>query len=189
VGTLTDPPSRGGDGQLAINLDPGSRLNQEGTISLVQPQSLSGYSLLVVQGPRTFNNDGQIFVRGGLFLDFSSAPLTGSGTVTIDGGSAQLIRDVASTQTVDLLRGGLQLSSGAFLGTIKDWSSTGVVIDSTYITSVQFNQTSAEGGDLQVFSFNGKQIGDLNLLGTFATSEFSIAHTNVSSIISLVPPA
>lgn len=61
--------------------------------------------------------------------------------------------------------------------------------ESTDIGFVQFNQTSAAGGDLQVFSPNGTQIGDLNLLGTYATSDFSISHNKVSSTISLVPPS
>lgn len=188
VGMVTDPSTTGGIGALTIILNRGSQLNQEGTISVAQAPPVGLRSALVVQGDGTLNNDGQIIV-GGAFVDYGSTPLTGSGTVTIDGGSAQLTAGVASTQTVDLLRGTLRVSSGSFLGTIKDWSSTGTVSDGAYITSVQFNQTSAVGGDLQVFSYNGKQIGDLNLLGTYATLDFSVAHDYVSSTISLVPPA
>lgn len=115
VGTLTDPSSREGGGQLRIDLNPGSRLNQEGTISITSSQAPVGYSSLLVQGPGTFNNDGQINVGSGtLFQEYSSAPLTGSGTVTIDGGNARFTGGVASTQTVDLLRGSLTPSSGAF---------------------------------------------------------------------------
>lgn len=189
-GAIDVAPSTGaqppGNSQLTININPGSQLNLVGAINVASSSpSLSFGGSLVIQGPGTLNNDGLIYLGAGSSLeDRDNSQITGSGTLAIDGGFAHIV-DIASTQTLDFLDGTIDSFFGSIKATIKDWNSQGeLTFDSGYISSVQFNQTSAAGGDLQIFAF-GKQIGDLNLLGTYATSDFTIVHGHTSSGITL----
>ena len=163
---------------LTINIQAGSQLNQEGTIRVVSPGGLS----LIVNGPGAFNNDGQLFVGQG-----SSAylgPVIGSGTITVDGGRL-LLGAASSAQTIDLLGGTVTTSGFGFNATIKDWSSAGqLILSSTSADSVQFNQTSDAGGDLQVF-FGARQVADLHLLGAYTTSDFMVSSGNAGSRIAI----
>lgn len=188
-GAIDVAPSTGaqppGNSQLTININPGSQLNLVGAINVASSSpSLSFGGSLVIQGPGTLNNDGLIYLGAGSSLeDLDNSQITGFGTLKIDGGNAH-IPGVASTQTVDLLGGTINPFLGSFQGNIKDWNSKGELTYNGYVSSVQFNQTSAAGGDLQIFAF-GKQIGDLNLLGTYATSDFTVVHGHTSSGITL----
>jgi len=168
---------------LTINIQAGSQLNQEGTIRVLSPGGLS----LTVNGPGVLNNDGQIFMGIGSSTSVF-APITGSGTLTVDGGSLYL-SDVSSTQTIDLLGGKVTTSGFNFNPTIKDWNSAGqVILSSSSVDSVQFNQSSDSGGDLQLFgqlSGETRQVGDLHLLGTYATTDFTVTSGRAGSSIVL----
>ena len=178
-----------GRATLTVNIGAGSQLNQEGTIAVVSPQTVGsdpGASLFFT-GSGTLNNDGQIYVGPGGNVGFglsaqSPYDVTGSGTITVDHASASLY-GAASTQTVDLLGGTLN-TAASLAATIKDWNNDGSVMFnlSTYITSVQFNQTSDAGGDLQLFGPAGQR-GDLHLLGTYATTDFTVGQSRFGSSI------
>jgi len=164
---------------LTIFIGAGSQLNQEGTIAVVSPQTVgSRGATLFISGSGTLNNDGQIYVGPGGTGQFglsASSPysVTGSGTITVDHATANLF-GAASTQMVDLLGGTLN-TAVSLAATIKDWNNDGTLTfnPSAIVRSVQFNQTSDAGGDLQLFGAAG-QIGDLHLLGAYATSDFTV---------------
>ena len=164
---------------LTISIGAGSQLNQEGTIAVVSPQTVgSRGASLFITGSGTLNNDGQITVGPGGRAQFgqnaqSPYNVTGSGTITVDHATAGLY-GAAGTQTIDLLGGTLN-TAVSLAATIKDWNSDGTLMfnPTAIVRSVQFNQTSDEGGDLQLFGGAG-QIGDLHLLGTYATSDFTV---------------
>ncbi len=165
---------------LTVSIGAGSQLNQEGTIAVVSPQTVSsrGASLFIT-GAGTLNNDGQILVEPGGNAQFGSnaqvpMSVTGSGTITVDHATASLY-GAAPTQTVDLLGGTLN-TSVSLAATIKDWNNDGSLMfnPSVSIQSVQFNQTSDAGGDLQLFGASGAQVGDLHLLGSYATADFTV---------------
>lgn len=161
---------------LTIDITQYSQLNQEGTIKITSPQvtSESG-SNLYFSGPGTLNNDGQILIGPGSFAGMTNARVVGYGTITVDHGGLALF-NVASTQTVDFLGGSITAAPATFQATIKDWNNDGSLVLPSDITSVQFNQTSAAGGDLQVF--NGTvQAGALHLLGNYATSDFRLTQS------------
>ena len=95
----------------------------------------------------------------------------------------------ASAQTIDLLGGSLTAPLN-LEATIKDWNSDGQMVFSKVgpapsVGSVQFNQTSDAGGDLQLFGASGAQVGDLHLLGTYATSDFTITSSPGGNVISV----
>ena len=173
-----DAQTSGFGNSLTINIQAGSQLNQEGIIRVISP----GGQSLVVNGPGAFNNDGQLFVGQG-----SSAvlePVIGSGTITVDGGRL-LLGPASSAQTIDLLGGTVTTSGFGFNATIKDWSSAGqVILSSSFVDSVQFNQLSDAGGDLQLLS-GTRQVADLHLLGTYATSDFTVSSGNGESRIAI----
>ena len=184
----TDAQTSGAGNALEIDILPGSQLNQEGTMRIISPQTIrTEGARLTVNGPGTLNNDGQIFVGAGSTAYFGTN-VTGSGTITVDHAFADLFQ-AASTQTVDLLAGAINTST-SFNATIKDWNSAGQLTFNAYITSVQFNQTSDAGGDLQLFG-GTRQVGDLHLLGTYATSDFTVVpgHTEVSIVASGKAPS
>ncbi len=113
-----------------------------------------------------------------------TSTIIGSGTITVDHANVAL-DSTASTQTVDLFGG--RLSAPLTLeATIKDWNSDGRVVfgGASSVNSVQFNQTSDAGGDLQLFGASGAQVGDLHLLGTYATSDLTITPLRGASDIS-----
>ncbi len=184
-----DAQTSGAGNALEIDILPGFQLNQEGTVRIISPQTVrTEGARLTVNGPGTLNNDGQIFVGPGSTAAFGSN-VTGSGTITVDHAFADLFQ-AASTQTVDLLAGAISTST-SFNAAIKDWNSAGQLTFNAYVTSVQFNQTSDAGGDLQLFG-GTRQVGDLHLLGTYATSDFTVVpgHTEVSIVASgKAPPA
>ncbi len=97
---------------------------------------------------------------------------TGSGTITVDHASASLFYGADSTQTLDLLAGSVTVSP-SLQAMIKDWNSSGTLVMYSPVSSVQFNQTSDAGGDLQLFN-GSSQVGDLNVLGTYVTSDFTL---------------
>lgn len=158
---------------LTINIQQYSQLNQEGTIRITSPQvaSASG-SNLYFSGPGTLNNDGQILVEPGSFAGMTNAHVVGYGTIMVDHGGLAL-SNVASTQTVDFLGGSITAAPSTFNATIKDWNNDGSLILPSDITSVQFNQTSAAGGDLRLFNGTA-QAGSLHLLGSYATADFRL---------------
>ena len=174
-GTINAVPFSDGQGPgngaaLIVNIGPGTlanqeaQLNQEGTIAVTN-------SSLLIDGPGTLNNDGQIFIGPGSAGVFETS-IIGSGTITVDHANVSL-HSAASTQTVDLL-GGTLGTSPTLEATIKDWNNDGqLTFTSAFVSSVQFNQTSDAGGDLQLFGASG-QVGDLHLLGTYATSDFTL---------------
>lgn len=163
---------------LTVNIGAGSQLNQEGTIAVLSPQTV-GYAgtNLSFTGAGTLNNDGQIYLEPGSTAYFgNSGPfpysVTGTGTISVDHANVTLF-GAASTQTVDLL-GGTLTTSASLAATIKDWNNDGSVAVDPSVRSVQFNQTSDAGGDLQLFDGAKQQLGDLKLLGSYATSDFTI---------------
>lgn len=169
--------TRSGD-SLDINIGAGSQLNQEGTIRLTSPQPTTFVSAnLLVDGLGTLNNDGQIVIGPGSTASFN-ATVTGGGTIVVDHATAYLSMYFAS-QTIDFLGGRLnaRLDLNA---TIADWNSQGVIAfsgnsqSSFPVDAVQFNQTSAAGGDLQLLKA-GSQVADLHLLGSYATADFKLA--------------
>lgn len=166
-----DAQATGRGNTLTVDMQPGSQLNQEGTVRVASlpPGSVLGSSL-VFNGSGTLNNDGQISIEPGGNADIDVDTI-GSGTITVDHGSLTLF-NVASTQTVDFL-GGTIYASSAFNATIKDWDSEGRIVLGSSVSSVQFDQTSASGGDLQLFA-GAAQVGALHLLGTYATSDFTL---------------
>lgn len=167
---------------LTVSIGAGSQLNQNGTIAVVSPQTVgSRGATLFFTGGGTLNNGGQITVGPGGIAQFglsASSPysVTGSGTITVDGGTANLF-GAADTQTVELLGGTLN-TSVSLAAAIKDWNNDGILTfnPSVSVNSVQFNQTSDAGGDLQLFGASG-QVGNLHLLGTYATSDFTVTHS------------
>lgn len=167
-----DAQATGRGNTLTIDMQPGSQLNQEGTIRIASlpPGSVVGSSL-VFSGSGTLNNDGQILVEPGGNANLN-VNTTGSGTITVDHGTLALF-NAASTQTVDFLGGTIYASASAFNATIKDWGSEGEIVLGSSVSSVQFDQTSASGGDLQLFA-GTTQVGALHLLGTYATSDFTV---------------
>ncbi len=169
---FSDGQGPGNGAALIVNIGPGTlvnqeaQLNQEGTIAVTN-------SSLVIDGPGTLNNNGQIFIGPGSAGVFETSTI-GSGTITVDHANVSLY-SAASTQTVDLL-GGTLGTSPTLEATIKDWNNDGQLTFALAfsVNSVQFNQTSDAGGDLQLFGAAG-QVGDLHLLGTYATSDFTLA--------------
>ena len=189
---VSPPGTAGFQGRdtLTINIGTGSQLNQEGTIAVVSPQTVgSTGATLFVNGSGTLNNDGEIYFGPGSVGQFGNSAqspysVTGSGTITLDHATANLF-GAASTETVDLLGG--TLNTSVSLGaTIKDWNSDGTLAfnPSAIVRSVQFNQTSDTGGNLQLFGAAG-QIGDLHLLGTYATSDFTVGQGGNSGVSSI----
>ncbi len=181
--SLVTPPDAqptGNGNALSIDLQPGAQLNQEGTLSVVSPQTVGSYgSSLDVFGTGTLNNDGLITIGPGGSASFATN-VTGSGTIAVDGASASL-PSAAGTETLDLLAGEAVVSP-SLQAAIKDWSSSGQLVIYAPFNSVQFNQTSDAGGDLQLF--NGtNQVGDLHLLGTYATSDFTVVETRGDTTI------
>jgi len=73
--------------------------------------------------------------------------------------------DAASAQPIDFLGGLISTSTSSLNATIKDQDSAGQLTFDAYISSVQFNQTSSSGGDLQLFAAT-RQIGALHFLGS-----------------------
>ena len=192
VAPFGDTQAVGGSISLFALIDAGSQLNQEGTIAVISPQTVSSASSYLTTGGRgTLNNDGQIFIGPGSNAYFGTS-ITGSGTITADHATVSL-DSTASTQTVDLL-GGRLTAPLTLEATIKDWNSDGHMVfgGAGSVSSVQFNQTSDAGGDLQLFGASGAQVGDLHLLGTYATSDFTITPLRGASDISasgIAPPS
>ena len=178
VAPFGDAQALGNNRSLVVTIGAGSQLNQEGTVSVITPQTVSPVqSILNFLGTGTLNNDGQILIGPGSDATFQTS-VTGSGTITVDHATASL-NSAASTQTVDLLGGRLYVSP-TLEATIKDWNSDGHLAffnGIANINSVQFNQTSDTGGDLQLLGPAGGQVGDLHLLGTYATSDFTVTRT------------
>ena len=169
----------------------GGQLNQEGTIAVISPQTVASAHSTMSVGGGTLNNDGQIYVGPGSSASFVS-DVAGSGTITVDHATAS-VYNTSSTETVDLLGG--QLTAPLFLqATVKDWNSDGRIVfgGAGGVGSVQFNQTSDAGGDLQLFGASGAQVGDLHLLGTYATADFTITPLPGASVVSasgIAPPS
>lgn len=192
VAPFGDAQAVGGSIILFARIGAGSQLNQEGTIAVISPQTVSSASsYLTFGGNGTLNNDGQIFIGPGSNAYFGTG-ITGSGTITADHATVS-VGSTASTQTVDLL-GGRLTAPLTLEATIKDWNSDGHVVfgGAGSVGSVQFNQTSDAGGDLQLFGAGGAQVGDLHLLGTYATSDFTITPLRGASDISasgIAPPS
>jgi len=192
VAPFGDVQAVGGSRSLVATIGAGSQLNQEGTITVISPQTVSPVdSYLTVLGRGTLNNDGQIFIGPGSNAYFGTS-IIGSGTITADHATVSL-GSTASTQTVDLL-GGRLTAPLTLEATIKDWNSDGHMVfgGAGSVSSVQFNQTSDAGGDLQLFGAGGAQVGDLHLLGTYATSDFTITPLRGASDISasgIAPPS
>ena len=161
---------------LTVNIGAGSQLNQEGAISVVSTQTngSTGVNLSFI-GSGTLNNDGEIDFGPGSTAYFANNQfpydVTGSGTITADHANVHLY-SAASTQTVDLL-GGTLSTLVSLAATIKDWNNDGSVELDPFVRSFQFYQTSDVGGDLQLFD-STKQVGDLHLLGSYATSDFTL---------------
>ena len=181
----------GNGNTLTINIQPYSQFNQNGTISVISPQTVtSSSSVLTFAGPGTLNNNGLIDIGAHSFAVFSGK-VTGGGTILVDGGGADLF-NAASTQTIDFRGGTINTSTTTLNAAIKDWSSSGELIFNAFISSVQFDQTSAAGGDLKLFG-GATQVGDLHLLGTYATSQFNLiqGHTEVGISVggTFSPPA
>lgn len=181
----------GNGNTLTINIQPHSQFNQNGTISVISPQTVtSSSSVLTFAGPGTLNNNGLIDIGPKSFAVFSGK-VTGGGTILVDGGGADLF-NAAGTQTIDFRGGMINTSTTTLNAAIKNWDSHGELIFNAYISSVQFDQTSAAGGDLKLFG-EGMQIGDLHLLGTYATSQFNLiqGHTEVGISVggTFSPPA
>ncbi len=172
-------PSAGGTSgngsYLTVNLGDGSQFNQDGTVEVISPQTLFNSTILFT-GPGILNNDGLIYVGSRSSATFASA-VTGAGTITVGGGNAFFSSD-AGTQTIDFLGGTLRPTLG-LAATIRDWNNNGTIgfgngPAGPAIDAVAFNQTSESGGDLRLLS-GGKDVGDLRLLGTYATSDFKVA--------------
>ena len=184
LGEIDVLPSAGGTSDqgssLTVNLGDGARFDQEGTVKVVSPQTLSN-STLRFAGPGVLNNDGLITVgpKSGVFFESGVA---GSGTIAVDGGAASFSSD-AATQVIDFLGGTLRPTLG-LAATIKDWNDNGA-IDFGYgpagpaVDAVAFRQTSEAGGDLQLLG--GTEVGDLHLLGTYATADFKVAQIGPST--------
>ena len=169
----------GSGNTLTINIQPYSQLNQNGIISVISPQTVTASSsVLTFAGPGTLNNNGLIDIGAHSFAVFSGK-VTGSGTIVVDGGGADLF-NAASTQTLDFRGGTINTSTTTLNAAIKNWDSHGELIFNSFIDSVQFNQTSAAGGELSLYG-GESLVGYLNLLGTYATSQFNIiqGHTEV----------
>ncbi len=115
--------------------------------------------------------------------------VTGSGTITVDGATVGLF-DAAPTQTVDLL-GGTLSTSVSLQAAIKDWNDNGSLTfnPSVLVNAVQFNQASDAGGDLQLLGPSGP-VGDLHLLGTYATADFTVTQSRQGTSIGVTghPP-
>ena len=167
LATSADVQPSGRGNFLTINIEPGAQLDQEGTLSVIS----SAESILLITGPGTLNNNGQIFIGPGSLATIDPNTI-GSGTITVDHASVSLF-SAAGTQTLDLL-GGTVTTSTALQAVIKDWDSDGRLLFRSPVSSVQFNQTSDAGGDLQLFD-GTNQVGDLHLLGTYATSDFTLS--------------
>ncbi len=192
-GTINVSPAADGQGPgngnaLVVNIGAGSQLNQEGTVSVFN-------SSLITGGPGTLNNDGQIFIGPGSVGVFGGTfpqSVTGSGAIVVDGASVGL-SDAAPTQTVDLL-GGTLSTAVSLQAAIKDWNDNGSLMfnPSVAVDAVQFNQASDAGGDLQLFGASG-QVGDLHLLGSYATADFTVTQSGSGSGIGVTghapPPA
>lgn len=181
--TSAEAQPTGNGNSLSINIQPGAQLNQEGTLSVISPQTVGSYgSSLDIFGAGTLNNDGLIYIGPGssaLFQHYT----TGSGTITVDHANASLYYGADSTQTLDLLAGSVTIST-SLQAMIKDWNSNGSLVFFSPISSVQFNQTSDAGGDLQLFD-GTKQVGDLNVLGAYATSDFTLTHMRSNNEVTI----
>ncbi len=182
VSAAADGQGPGSGNALVVNIGAGSQLNQEGTVSVIN-------SSLITGGPGTLNNDGQIFIGPGSVGVFGGTfpqNVTGSGTITLAGGTADGasvgLSDAAATQTVDLL-GGTLSTAVSLQAAIKDWNDNGILMfPSVAVGAVQFNQTSDAGGDLQLFGASG-QVGGLHLLGSYATADFTVTQGDGGSSI------
>ncbi len=169
---------------LTIAIQPGSQLNQEGVLKIISPQTSTIVSSSVFfSAGGTLNNDGQILIEPGSFAGMTNAHVIGSGTITVDHGSLALF-DVAGSQTIDFLGGSITAAPATFQATIKDWNNDGSLILPSDISSLQFNQTSAAGGDLQFFNGTA-QVGTLHLRGTYATADFKLTQAYHEADISL----
>lgn len=179
--TTADAQPTGNGNALSIDIQPGAQLNQEGTLSVISPQTVGSYgSSLDIFGAGTLNNDGLITIGPGSSALFGQN-VAGSGTITVDHASASLSYGAASTQTLDLLAGSVTIAA-SLQAMIKDWNSSGSLLIYSPVSSVQFNQTSDAGGDLQLFN-GANQVGDLNVLGAYATSDCTLAQTRTDVTI------
>ena len=188
-------PSEPGN-RLDVTIGAGAQLDQEGTIKVVSPSpsvsigSSLGFLGAAGSGAGTLNNDGTIYVGAGSDAYFGTG-VTGSGSVVVDGGMAAF-RSVAGTQTIDFLSGTVYADPSVGLAAaIEDWNSNGKLLfvgNSTAptIDAVEFSQTTASGGDLRLLS-GGNQVGDLRLLGTYATSDFRVAPLGPSTVGITIP--
>lgn len=172
-----DAQAMGRGNTLTINIPQYSQLNQEGTIKITSPlvAPVAGSSVYF-SATGTLNNDGQILIEPRSFADMTNAHVVGYGTITVDHGGLALA-NVAGTQTIDFLGGSITAAPATFQATIKDWNNDGSLILPTDVTSVQFNQTSAGAGDLQVFNGTA-QVGALHLLGSYATADFRLTQSS-----------
>lgn len=179
LGEIDVLPSAGGTSDqgssLTINLGEGAQFDQEGTVRVISPQTLFN-STIRFTGPGVLNNDGSIYVGPKSSASFESS-VAGVGTVTVDGGGASFSSD-AVAQVIDFLGGTLRPTLG-LAATIKDWNNNGTIgfghgPAGPAIDAVAFSQTSEAGGDLRLLS-GDKQVGDLHLLGTYATADFRVA--------------
>lgn len=177
-GVIDAPTVAGSSSNLEIKVGAGSQLNQEGTIR-INPSKI-GTALpsdLLVDGGGTLNNDGQIFIDSGSVASFYT-PVTGAGTITVDHAIAFLNASPnLDSQTIDFL-GGQLIVQLDFSATIKDWNNQGTIDvgSGAAVDAVQFDQTSAAGGDLHLLKA-GARVGDLHLLGSYATADFKVAPT------------
>lgn len=172
-------PSAGGasdqGSSLTVNLPQGAEFEQDGTVRVISPETLFN-SALSFTGPGVLSNDGLIYVGARSTASFGSA-VAGSGTVAVYGGTAFFNVD-AGTQLIDFLGGALRPTLG-FAATIKDWDNDGTVAfghgpAGPAIDAVAFSQTSEAGGDLRLLR-GGTEVGDLHLLGSYATADFKVA--------------
>lgn len=177
-GEIDMPTVTGSSSNLEIKIGAGSQLNQEGTTRIDASKIGTALSSdLLVDGGGTLNNDGQIFIGSGSVASFYT-PVTGAGTITVDHATAFLNASPSlDSQTIDFL-GGRLIVRLDLLATIKDWNSQGTIDvgSGAAIDAVQFDQTSAAGGDLHLLKA-GARVGDLHLLGSYATADFKVAPT------------
>ena len=190
---------------LDIGIQPGSQLNNAGTITVDgQISDHSSLTSLSVGGGGVLNNDGQINL-----FDDSTAELgtvIGSGTITlarpnfVNAGYPQLVSSepFAATQTVELDAGQLRLYQNTtepqlFQATIAGWNpQSQVVLAGTFQgNSLAYTPTSPGHGDLVVSGSVPVLEGvidetfTLHLAGNYATSDFALATNPFETTVSI----
>ncbi len=135
-------------------------------------------------------------LASGGVLDIET-PLIGSGTIDLTGGmgfffptTLYLGGPVGSTQSIDIAGGLVDLiHSETFAGVIAVAAGTTgqIELSGVVAASLQYLQTTASGGELDLFAAGGQQVGAVALRGAYQPTDFALLPLGSSTLVNVTP--